>query len=574
MIILGVHPGYHEAAACLFDDYRMVSAISLERLTRRKIDGGRMPDEAIDECLAIAGLSRRDVDAVVLGRGAYAWRYFKHFRGSRLLEGKIRHALGKEKHKSMERELVRAGHADSQALFDGNKFLADFGFRESTQLSFFNHHLAHALPTLFHTDWKDALLYTSDGGGDNVQYSQRIFQDGDLRSLYGGDECFTAPARIDSLGLAYGYATQALGWRINRHEGKLTGLAALGEPSVAAAISAHFKVDTKGQIRSDFSTNPELRQFMFKTAENTSREDMAASIQEVLEQVTLESVRRLLGHHSVRHLGLSGGVFGNVRLNRLLAEETDIEEVFVYPAMSDQGLPAGGVLQFLLERDGMKTWLAARYPLETLYFGRNWGDNADKVLGGTAGLTAISDNPVDKTAELLCQGKAVAIFSHGMEFGPRALGARSILASPADAGINDALNHRLSRSEFMPFAPVIAEEDATELFDINARNRYAARFMTITCDVKQSWRPRIPAVVHVDGTARPQIIRRAHNPLYYDILAAFKQRSGLPTMINTSFNVHEEPIINRPEECAQALLDDRVDFVVTDQAVYQRESGA
>jgi len=574
MIILGVHPGYHEAAACLFDDYRMVSAISLERLTRRKIDGGRMPDEAIDECLAIAGLSRRDVDAVVLGRGAYAWRYFKHFRGSRLLEGKIRHALGKEKHKSMERELVRAGHANSQALFDGNKFLADFGFRESTQLSFFNHHLAHALPTLFHTDWKDALLYTSDGGGDNVQYSQRIFQDGDLRSLYGGDECFTAPARIDSLGLAYGYATQALGWRINRHEGKLTGLAALGEPSVAAAISAHFKVDTKGQIRSDFSTNPELRQFMFKTAENTSREDMAASIQEVLEQVTLESVRRLLGHHSVRHLGLSGGVFGNVRLNRLLAEETDIEEVFVYPAMSDQGLPAGGVLQFLLERDGMKTWLAARYPLETLYFGRNWGDNADKVLGGTAGLTAISDNPVDKTAELLCQGKAVAIFSHGMEFGPRALGARSILASPADAGINDALNHRLSRSEFMPFAPVIAEEDATELFDINARNRYAARFMTITCDVKQSWRPRIPAVVHVDGTARPQIIRRAHNPLYYDILAAFKQRSGLPTMINTSFNVHEEPIINRPEECAQALLDDRVDFVVTDQAVYRRESGA
>jgi len=313
---------------------------------------------------------------------------------------------------------------------------------------------------------------------------------------------------------------------------------------------------------------------MFKTAENTSREDMAASIQEVLEQVILESVRRLLERHSVRRLGLSGGVFGNVRLNRLLAEETYIEEVFVYPAMSDQGLPAGGVLQFLLERDGIKTWLAARYPLETLYFGRDWGQSADKILGGTPGLAALSDNPVDKTAELLCQGKAVAIFSRGMEFGPRALGARSILASPADAGINDALNHRLSRSEFMPFAPVVAEEDAAKLFYINARNRYAARFMTITCNVKQAWRPRIPAVVHVDGTARPQIIRRAHNPLYYDILAAFKQRSGLPAMINTSFNVHEEPIINRPEECARALLDDRVDFVVTDQAVYRRESSA
>ena len=574
MIILGVHPGYHEAAACLFDDYRMVSAVSLERLTRRKIDGGRVPDEAIDECLAIAGLTRREVDAVVLGRGAFAWRYFKHFRGSRLLEGKVRHALGKEKHKSMERELVRAGHADSEALFDGKKFLADFGFRESTRLTFYNHHLAHALPTLFHTDWQDALLYTSDGGGDNVQYSHRIFQDGALSTLYGGDECFAAPARIDSLGLAYGYATQALGWRINRHEGKLTGLAALGQPSAAEAIATHFKVDAEGQIQSSFATNPELRQFMFKTAENISREDMAASIQEVLEQVTLESVRHLLARYSVRRLGLCGGVFGNVRLNRLLAEETDIDELFVYPAMSDQGLPAGGVLQFLLERDGMKTWLAARYPLETLYFGRDWGTGADKVLGGTAGLGVISDNPVDKTAELLMAGNAVAIFSHGMEYGPRALGARSILASPADAGINDALNQRLSRSEFMPFAPVIAEDDAATLFDIGARNSYTAHFMTITCNVKQDWRARIPAVVHVDGTARPQIIRRAHNPLYYDILAAFKQLSGLPTMINTSFNVHEEPIINRPEECARALLDDRVDFVVTDQAVYRRESSA
>ena len=156
----------------------------------------------------------------------------------------------------------------------------------------------------------------------------------------------------------------------------------------------------------------------------------------------------------------------------------------------------------------------------------------------------------------------------------RALGARSILASPADAGINDALIQRLSRSEFMPFAPVIAEDDTATLFDIGARNSYTAHFMTITCNVKQDWRARIPAVVHVDGTARPQILRRARNPLYYDILAAFKQLSGLPTMINTSFNVHEEPIINRPEECAQALLDDRVDYVVTDQAVYRRESGA
>ena len=571
MIILGVHPGYHEAAACLFDEYRLISAVSLERLTRRKTDGGRVPEEAIDECLAIAGLTRSEVDAVVLGRGAYLWRYYKHFRGGRLIEGKVRQAVGKEKHKSMERELVRAGHADSLALFNDKKFLADYGFPETARLSFFNHHLAHALPALFHTNWDNALLYTSDGGGDNVQYSQRIFRDGKLHTLYGGDECFAGPARIDSLGLAYGYTTQALGWQINRHEGKLTGLAALGEPSAADAIAAQFIIDDKAQIRCAFATNLELRKFIFETSETISREDMAASIQEVLERITLASVRRLLEQHGVRHLGLSGGVFGNVRLNRLLAEETGVEEVFVYPAMSDQGLPAGGVLQFLLERDGMNIWLDARYPLETLYYGRDWGESADKILAGTPELTVISHNPVEKTAELLMAGKVVAIFGHGMEYGPRALGARSILASPADVGINDSLNERLDRSEFMPFAPVVTEEDADTLFDIDRRNRYTAHFMTITCNVKEAWRPRIPAVVHVDGTARPQIIQRAHNPLYYDILTAFKQCSGLPTIINTSFNVHEEPIINSPEECARALADDRVDYVVTESAVYGRQ---
>ncbi len=121
---------------------------------------------------------------------------------------------------------------------------------------------------------------------------------------------------------------------------------------------------------------------------------------------------------------------------------------------------------------------------------------------------------------------------------------------------------------------LVADEDAADIFEISPLNRYACRFMTITCGVRETWREKIPAVVHVDGTARPQIIRRAHNPLYYDILSSFKQVSGLPTMINTSFIVHEEPIVNRPEECAQALLDDRVDFVVTEDAVYGREGGA
>jgi carbamoyltransferase len=144
------------------------------------------------------------------------------------------------------------------------------------------------------------------------------------------------------------------------------------------------------------------------------------------------------------------------------------------------------------------------------------------------------------------------------------------MASALDARVNQELNDRLSRSEFMPFAPVVMADDAQTVFELGPATLYAARFMTITCGVREEWRSRIPAVVHVDGTARPQVIERAQNPLYYDILAAYKALTGVPVLVNTSFNVHEEPIINSPQECARALADRRIDYVATEQAVYAR----
>jgi carbamoyltransferase len=460
MLILGIHPGYHDACACLFDEYRLVASVALERLTRRKIDGGRIPVEAIDDCLAIAGRDRRAVDAVVLGRGAFPARYYRHLSGGRLIEAKVRRLVGKEKHKSMERECVRSHRTDSAAMFDAPGFLRDLGFRPGAAVSFFNHHEAHALPTLFHTDWPEALLYTADGGGDNVQYSARVFRDGRLDTLDGGEEGLLAPLRIDSLGLLYGYATQALGFRINRHEGKLTGLAAYGKPTLCDAFAAHFRVGEDGRIDSDFESYPAMRRFVFEQAEGVAREDVACSAQRVLEHFVLEAVRRLLARHPVRYLGLAGGVFANVLLNQRLAEELPVDEVFVYPAMSDQGLACGGVLGFLLERDGLARWLGQRYRLDTLYSGRDFGAAIDTRLGGDDAFTRVSTAPVESAAELLAQGKVVAIYTRGGEYGPRALGARSILAAPTDADINRVLNERLARSEFMPFAPVVSAEDA------------------------------------------------------------------------------------------------------------------
>jgi carbamoyltransferase len=162
----------------------------------------------------------------------------------------------------------------------------------------------------------------------------------------------------------------------------------------------------------------------------------------------------------------------------------------------------------------------------------------------------------------IAEGKILGVFQGRMEFGPRALGNRTILASPTDARINDDLNKRLSRSEFMPFAPSVLAESCDEIFENFQKGSHAAEFMTVTYTVKEKWRARIPAVVHVDGTARPQAVHREKNPRYYDILKAYHGLTGLPVVVNTSFNVHEEPIVCRPEEALQALRENRVDALL------------
>jgi carbamoyltransferase len=574
MIVLGFHPGNHDAAAALFDDYRLVAAVAQERLTRRKSDGDGIPDDAIDECLAIAHLARADVDAVALTRTRLPWRYYTHFRGGRWVEGKVRQLLGREKHKDMFLELRRAGRTRAADLLNVPRFLAELGFRADARVHFANHHFAHALPAVFFTDWDDALVYTADGGGDHLHYSVHRLRDGRLETVHGDDSTLLGAIPVDSVGLAYGYATQALGYRINRHEGKLTGLAAYGEATAYEELAARFRIEDDGRVRSDYPSYAAMRQHIFEVAQRTNPADLAASAQALLEALVPTAIDRLLEQGRQQNLGLAGGVFANVRLNRLLAETRGFGEVFVFPAMGDDGLAVGSALAFLLERDGLGPWLARRYRLADVYLGRDWGGEIDTLLAATPGIRRVSARPAEAAVARLVRGEAGALYTGRMEFGPRALGARSILASPAEREINTFLNDRLERSEFMPFAPVVGEDDAAEVFDLPAASRYASRFMTITCAVRDAWRERIPAVVHVDGTARPQVIGPNENPLYFDILQGFRAATGLPVLVNTSFNVHEEPIVNRPTECVKALTDGRVDFVVTDQGVYAPEAPA
>jgi carbamoyltransferase len=565
--ILAIHAGMHDSSAAAFDDYQMLAAVSEERFTRVKGQGGGVPWLAIDEVLRIAGWSRRDVDAIATTRGRFPtyhlrvplWRDLRYTIERARDDGRDYRELGILGH--------RFGSTDTSKLFHTERFLNDHAFRPDVQVYFANHHEAHALAALFYTDWKDALVYTSDGIGDNVSYSMRSLKDGQITCHWGDDRQMLQNLSEAGLASAYGYATVACGFKMLRHEGKLTGLAAYGEPKLADEMAAQFRFTSDGLIETDFRNWAAMRDKFLAICKGHDRETIAASVQKAAEDVSLKSVRFWLERSGARHLALAGGLFANVRLNRLLAESLPLDEVFVFPAMGDDGLSVGSALTFLHHRDGSPTWLQHRHRLDNVYLGRDYTNVIDDTLRA-AGMRQLPGRAIDTAVDLIRAGKAGAIYTGRMEYGPRALGARSIIGSPHDHAINDNLNKRLDRSEFMPFAPFVLEEDASRVFDITDVNRYAAHFMTITCGVKEEWRARIPAVVHVDGTARPQIVRGEENPLFAAILRAFRDKTGIPVLINTSFNVHEEPIVNRPAECLKALADGRVDFVVTQQGVY------
>jgi carbamoyltransferase len=571
MIILGVFGG-HDACAALYEDYRLIAAVALERMTRVKTDGGRFPDAAVDECLAVASLTRADIDVVALAIDSHPAEFFSRVAWwDRLPFRRNAHR------RSVLRQMIYQRTDNPADFFAEPDFLKHHRFRPDARIFFYNHHMAHALGALFHTDWDDAILYTADGGGDRLYYSARTLADCAISDIFGDQAQSLAvpPAQVASCSLAalYGEVTGALGFTPLRHEGKVLGLAAFGRPRFEKLFRDCFAVRPDGRIRGRYS-RWQWRRMLRRLAAQEPREDIAASLQAAVEDVGLTAVRGLLHGRPMRRLAVSGGLFANVRLNQRIAEECGLDELFVYPAMSDQGQAAGGCLQYLLDRDGPKVWLRERRRLEHVYLGRDYTAREEAALVAVGARKHAEGDVARVAAQLIADGAAVGTYLGRMEYGPRALGARSIMVGATDRTINDRLNRRLARSEFMPFAPVVQAEHADEVFELPGSLRYSANFMTTTCRVRAAWRERIPAIVHVDGTARPQIVSRAQNAMYYDILAGYKAMTGIPVLINTSFNVHEEPIINMPEECAQALKDDRVDAVTTASAIWMMPAGA
>ena len=571
MKILSLHTG-HDASVALYQDYSCLFISKEERLDRIKGSGHKLPE------LSLAALRKEhsldDVSHLVLTRSAFARRYFKLEPLGKKIERWANETLkGKVKQLQINEEMRRTGLTEKE-VFDVELLKKDLGLPESCKVSFVNHHDAHALPALFYQpDWDNVLIYTADGGGDFLQYSIYHFDGKELRHIFGGDEIIHGKwpdEKAHSVGQLYCIVTEIAGFKRNRHEGKITGLAAFGKPSVLPDLEAKFSVREDGVIRSTFASYAEMEAFLKDLATRCSIEDLASSAQTLLEDLFRTAFRNLIAKYRFTNVGLSGGVFSNVLINQKISEVEGVEDVFIVPPMGDEGLVIGGAFQVMIREHGFDHFLAHRHKIGLPYWGEVFSTFPDPGPG--LHLVTTSDI-VEEGAKLIAAGKVCAVFTQGMEYGPRALGARSILINPADRSINDSVNKRLSRTEFMPFAPFVREERAEEVFEVTRSNRQAMDFMTITTQVKPAWSTRIPAVVHVDNTARPQIIRRKDNPLYYDLLERFEQLTGIPCLVNTSFNAHEEPIINTPEEALNALRHNRIDYLITDSAIYGQTGG-
>ena len=404
--------------------------------------------------------------------------------------------------------------------------------------TFIDHHYAHAVSAYAWSGWDECLVMTLDGGGDN--------NFGSIYEAKGGVLTLVDTlSHIDyyPFGLLYNNATEIAGFTPNRHEGKIMGLAAHGTDlgmfeGLFWVDGTQIKSDTKGGTLGveKYVVHERIGEWQ-KEHGDLEISDLSASCQATFEKIILEWVRI---NAKGRKLAVAGGCFANVIANMKIAKE--VEALWVCPAMFDNGLAIGAALSGF---DKITTYRPA-----DIYFGIPQDPTPENTYSPK------------EVAEMVDQGKIVGLFQGAMEYGPRALGNRTILADARNPEINAELNKRLGRSEFMPFAPVILEEFATDILEDYESGIDNAPFMTCCWSVKEEWREKIPGVVHIDGTARPQVIKRDVNPFYYDIVSEFHKQTGVPVMVNTSFNAHEEPILCFLEEAVWALLSQRVDVLV------------
>jgi len=433
-------------------------------------------------------------------------------------------------------------HYQWQQQLEGG--LAEVGLGD--KLKRVEHHLSHAANAYYTSGFDSALIVTLDGYGSGLAGSINIGRDGKIERVHG----LEFP---HSLGTFYETVTSALGFTPSRHEGKIVGLAAYGDPEILGDLLRRRFVQANGGFRIVETNNVYFSRLL---AAHFPKIDVAAAYQRVLEEVAVAYVGQYVKKTGLKNLVLSGGVIANVKLNQRLRQIDGVEGIFVHPNMGDGGCGTGAALAEFAGSD------ATRHRINDVYFGPSY--SADEIVDALkrAQLPFTHYQPIEpKIAMLLAAGKVVARFDGRMEYGPRALGNRSILYHAKEPTVNQWLNQRLGRTEFMPFAPATLYEHRDANYIGMKGADYAAQFMTLTFDCTESMKRDCPAAVHVDGTARPQLVSAEGSPSFHRILTEYYKLTGIPSVINTSFNMHEEPIVHTPDDAIRAFVASGLDLL-------------
>lgn len=560
--ILGLSFMYHDSAAVLMSDGLVVAAAAEERFSRLKhsLD---FPENAIVFCLDFGGLSIEDIDAVVF----YEKPLLKFERILTMTVSAFPRGLGLFlnsiplwlKYKLFIRDMIR-----SHTGYQGRIYFAD-------------HHYAHAASAFFPSGFEEAAILTMDGVGEWATMTRGT----------GSGNRITLSHEIrypHSLGLLYSTVTAFLGFRVNGGEGKVMGLASYGQPRFYDLMMRDL-IDLKpdGSFRMNlkyFSFYKELVMYSprFVTAFGPARipesavtsrdEDLAASLQKVLETVALTAARSLHQDTGLKKICIAGGVGLNSVANGRILQELDYEDIFIQPAAGDDGGAIGSALYLHHQVfNGARQWRMLHPFLGPAYDKKEVRRFLE--LRHAPHLVFEDDHAlIERVAEDLAQGRIVGWLQGRMEYGPRALGNRSILANPQLPDMKEVLNRKVKHREpFRPFAPAVLVERAGEYFEPN----FPSPFMLLVNRTRPEKRDLLPAVTHVDGTARIQTVSREQNPLFYDLIARFGEKTGVPVILNTSFNIRGEPIVCDYGDALECFLNTEMDCLALENCYLLKE---
>ena len=597
MHILGISAYYHDAAACIVRDGEIVAAAQEERFTRKKHDAS-FPRKSIEYCLAAAGLRPQDLDHVVF--------YDKPFlKFERLLETYL--AFAPRGFGSFATSLptwLKDKLFQKRVITEDLANACGKDIDWSARLLFSEHHLSHAASAFYPSPFERAAVLTMDGVGEWTTTSLAI---GNGRELQVQKEIHFP----HSLGLLYSALTYYTGFKVNSGEYKVMGLAPYGEPKYADLIKSNL-IDMKedGSFALDMSyfdyctglkmTNERFDRLFGGPPRKpesplTQRDmDLAASIQAVAEEVVLKLARGVARSSGERNLCLAGGVALNCVANGKLLRERVFDRLWIQPAAGDAGGALGAALAaYHLMLAGERTPnLAGRDRMRGAYLGPEYSDSeiTERLTACGAVFKKYSEEQaIDLAARALAEEQALGWLSGRMEFGPRSLGGRSILADPRSPMMQKQLNLKVKyRESFRPFAPSVLREDVSDWFDLDEDSPYMLLVADVVGDRRRQMsaqeqqlfgidklnvpRSEIPAVTHVDYSARVQTVHADTNPRYHRLLTRFKELTGCPVLVNTSFNVRGEPIVCTPEDAFRCFMGTELDVLVVGNCVmYKRE---